>query len=111
MNNITKAIIALQIVVIIVLSFTFYSHNKRMEMLKNRTETLEMQLGIKEIELKDLKQDLAITIQELKTTKIKYASKVLMFNYLRTKYLTTKIYANFAEEILIANGIEWRQTD
>jgi len=111
MNNITKAIIALQVVVIIALSLTFYTYNKRMEMLKNRTETLEMQLGIKEIELKDLKQDLAITIQELKTTKIKYASKVLMFNYLRTKYLTTKIYANFAEKILIANGIEWRQTD
>jgi len=111
MKYITKFIIILQIIIIAALSLTFYVYNQRMALLKNRTETLEIQLGIKNIEVRDLKSELTGTNQELENVKINYAADQLMLRELKSRYWKTKTYANLAEYALVEHGIEFRQVD
>ena len=111
MKYITKAIIVIQVFIIIALCLTAYTYNQRMQMLKNRTETLEMQLGIKNIEVRDLKSELTGTYQELENLQINYAANQLFTKELKARFWKIKTYANLAEYMLVERGIEFRQVD
>ena len=79
--------------------------------LRNYVKQLEVNLNIKNIQVKDLQEDNIGLNQELEQVKISYYSDQLLLKELKRRYLVTKSYAEVAESLLLANDIEFRQVD
>jgi len=79
--------------------------------LRNYVKQLEVNLNIKDIQIKDLQSELTGAYQEMEYYAIKYHGNALALYQLEDKYRVTKSYAGMAEYILIKQGIEFYQVD
>lgn len=79
--------------------------------LRNYIKQLEVNINIKNIQIKDLQDDITGLNQELENTKINYYSDQLLLKEIKRRYIITASYAEVAESLLLANGIEFRQVD
>ena len=79
--------------------------------LRNYNKQLEVNLNIKNIQVKDLQDELTGAYQELENVKINYYSDQMLMKELKHRYLITKSYANQAEWALTSMGYEFRQVD
>ena len=79
--------------------------------LRNYNKQLEVNLNVKNMQVKDLQDELTGVYQELENVKIHYYSDQLLLEEIRHRYLITKSYANQAEWALTSMGYEFRQVD
>lgn len=109
-NTILKIIIIITIIVLILAIYAcIRTEQVKVENtnLKSQIKGLDLQLSVKCMELKDTKDELTGVYQQLENITIKYISNELYIGELESKYLSIYSYANCAESILLANGIEF----
>ena len=83
--------------------------NKTNAELAEYVTQLEIQLNIKNMQVKDLQDELTGVYQELENIKIEHFANMLFTEELQERYKITKSYANMAEFIITEMGIEYRQ--
>ena len=113
-KTITTITIIIGIITIILASIAF----TRIEQIKhenadlrNYNKQLEVNLNVKNMQVKDLQDDLTGVYQELENVKIHYYSDQMIMKELKHRYRITKSYANMAEFIITKMGIEYYQVD
>jgi len=79
--------------------------------LRNYIKQLEVNINVKDMQVKDLQDELTGAYQEMEYYAIKYHGNALALYELEDKYRITKSYASMAEFILINQGIEFYQVD
>jgi len=79
--------------------------------LRNYIKQLEVNINVKDMQIKDLQSDIVGLNQEVEYYALKYNGYALELANLEDKYRVTKSYASMAEFILINQGIEFYQVD
>jgi len=79
--------------------------------LRNYIKQLEVNINVKDMQIKDLQSELTGAYQEMEYYAIKYHGNALALYELEDRYRVTKSYANQAEFVLVNLGYEFRQVD
>lgn len=83
--------------------------NKTNAELAEYVTQLEIQLNIKNMQVKDLQDELTGVYQELENIRIEYFANMLFTEELQERYRITKSYANQAQRALTSMGYDFRQ--
>jgi regulatory protein YycI of two-component signal transduction system YycFG len=113
MKILLRISIVLGIIIIVMLCIVFFQESKvhkENAMLRERCMTLEFQLNAKDIKLNEVLQQAKQSDKDLKTYKSRWASDELYIMTIDSKYLDLVSYCQVAEEILKANGIDFKMT-
>ena len=90
------------------MGYRIYRIDQELIQEKNRTETLEFQLGVKNKTLETAQTDLKTITKERDDLQISYEADEIFIKKLESRYTKLYSYAQVAEAILTANGIEFR---
>jgi len=90
------------------MGYRIYRIDQELIQEKNRTETLEFQLGVKNKTLETAQTDLKTITKERDDLQISYEADEIFIKKIESRYTKLYSYAQVAEAILTANGIEFR---
>lgn len=93
--------------VVFAVSYRYYKTDQELIQVKSNLEDLEMDLHNESIKLETTKTDLKTVKKERDDFKTKYTADELYIQELEKRYFKLFSYAQIAEEILAANGIDF----
>ena len=112
--KLTTLIIIIQLIALIIVCIALPKINKiKAEniLLAEQVKSLNIQLNVKDIQVKDLQDDITGLNQELEHYTIELMGTGYELNELNKQYTITAIWNDMAQYILLQNNIEFYQSE